>query len=139
MKKLLLLSCAVAFVWVGALAQSAKNDSKEKANGPVLKFEKNTHDFGDIHQGEKVEQIFGFTNTGTEPLIITNIQVTCGCTAPEWPREPIMPGGSGKIKVVFNSTGKQGRQDKVVTVVSNAVNDDNKIRFTTNVLLKDPN
>jgi hypothetical protein len=121
------------------MAQSASTPAKEKANGPVLAFEKNTHDFGDINQGEKVEQMFTFTNTGTEPLIITNIQVTCGCTAPEWPREPIMPGGTGKIKVVFNSAGKHGRQDKAVTVVSNAVNDDTKIRFTTNVLVKEPN
>jgi hypothetical protein len=139
MKKLVLLIGAVFFLCLGSIAQSASTQVKEKVDGPVLTFEKNTHDFGDINHGDKVEQMFKFTNTGTEPLIITNIQVTCGCTAPEWPREPIMPGGTGKIKVVFNSTGKHGRQDKTVTVVSNAANDDNKIRFTTNVLSKDPN
>ncbi|MDH4058501.1 MAG: DUF1573 domain-containing protein [Cyclobacteriaceae bacterium] len=109
-----------------------------KANGPVLAFEKNTHDFGDIYQGDRVEQVFKFKNTGTEPLIITNIEVTCGCTAPEWPRNPIPAGGEGEIKVAFNSAGKMGRQNKTVVVKSNALNDDNTISFVTTILDKKP-
>jgi hypothetical protein len=106
----------------------------------VITFEKKTHDFGDIFQGDKVEETFKFTNTGNEPLIITNVQVTCGCTTPKgWPRDPIMPGGKGEITVAFNSAGKSGRQNKVVTVVSNAVNSDGaQISFSTNVLDKKP-
>ena len=109
-----------------------------KANGPVITFEKNTHDFGDIYQGDKVEQTFKFTNTGNEPLIITNVQVTCGCTTPKGiPRDPIAPGGKGEITLAFNSAGKSGRQNKVATVVSNATNADGaQITFTTNVLEK---
>jgi hypothetical protein len=129
---LLLMVCGAA-----VFAQQAKTPAA-KVNGPVLAFEKNTHDFGDIFQGDKVEQVFKFTNTGSEPLIITNIQVTCGCTAPEWPRNPIPPGGKGEIKIGFNSAGKMGRQNKTVTVVSNAVNDENTISFVTNILDKKP-
>jgi len=109
-----------------------------KASGPVLTFEKKAHNFGDIYQGDKVEETFKFTNTGNEPLIITNVQVTCGCTTPKgWPRDPIAPGGKGEITIGFNSAGKSGLQNKVVTVISNASNADGaQISFTTNVLEK---
>ncbi|SKC86565.1 DUF1573 domain-containing protein [Ohtaekwangia koreensis] len=131
MKKYLVLVVMLGLA-VGAFAQSAK------ASGPVIAFEKKTHDFGQIVQGDKVEQVFKFTNTGNEPLIITNVQVTCGCTTPKgWPRDPIQPGGKGEITIAFNSAGKIGRQDKVVTIVSNASNsDDAKISFTTQVVEK---
>ena len=89
-------------------------------------------------QGDKVEETFKFTNTGNEPLIITNVQVTCGCTTPKgWPRDPIAPGGKAEITVGFNSAGKMGRINKVVTIVSNAANaDGGKISFIANVLEK---
>ncbi len=112
--------------------------SAEKVSGPVIAWEKSTHDFGDMAQGDKVEQTFKFTNTGNEPLVITNVEVTCGCTLPKsWPRDPIMPGSKGEITLAFNSTGKLGKQNKVVTIVSNASNPDGKqIVFTANVLEK---
>jgi hypothetical protein len=120
---------------LSASAQEAK--SSEKVNGPVLTLEKTTHDFGDIYQGDRVEHVFKFTNTGNEPLIIQDIRITCGCTQPEWPRQPIMPGGKGEIKVGFNSAGKMGLQNKSLPVISNAMNDV-AITFTTNVLAKNP-
>lgn len=122
------------FTIFGSIAQEAA--SEEKASGPYIAFAEDKYEFGDIHQGDKVEHVFEFENTGNEPLIITNVQTTCGCTAPEWPRDPVAPGGSGKIKVIFNSTGKIGRQHKVVTVVSNAVSPNNRVTITTNVLPK---
>ncbi|MTI19819.1 DUF1573 domain-containing protein, partial [Fulvivirga sp. RKSG066] len=96
------------FVFAGVLAQ--EQEATEVKSGPVMSFEEEKHDFGDIHQGDKVEHVFQFENTGNEPLIITNVQTTCGCTAPEWPKDPVAPGQTGKIKVVFNSAGKIGRQ-----------------------------
>lgn len=135
MKKTVLMVVLMAFAVCG-FSQEAKPAAK--LNGPILTFEKNTHDFGDIYQGDKVEQVFKFTNTGNEPLIITNIQVTCGCTAPEWPRQPIPPGGKGEIKIGFNSAGKMGRQNKTVTVISNSANEDTTISFVTNILTKIP-
>jgi hypothetical protein len=132
MKKYLLLIVVLGFV-ASAFAQQPASKS-----GPILTFEKKTHDFGDIFQGDKVEETFKFANTGTEPLIITNVQVTCGCTVPKgWPRDPIMPGGKAEITIAFNSAGKMGKQNKVVTVVSNASNADGaQISFTANVLEK---
>jgi hypothetical protein len=127
---------AVAIFWVGfAVAQNGPNPSTK--DGPVITFEKKSHDFGDIVQGDKVEHTFSFTNTGTEPLIITNVQVTCGCTTPKgWPRDPIMPNHSGEITVGFSSSSKIGRQHKPITVISNAVNKDGSqmISITTNIL-----
>lgn len=89
------------------------------ADAAVLSFEKPGYDFGKIKEGAKVHYDFKFTNTGKSPLIISNATATCGCTIPEWPKEPIKPGATGVIKVVFDSTGKSGMQDKVITVTSN--------------------
>lgn len=123
------------FVLFAAAALTACNQSKadkvvakaEEAaptelaeNAPVVKFEKEIYDFGVIEQGEKVTHDFKFTNTGKTPLIITDATATCGCTVPEFPKNPVKPGESGTIKVVFDSTGKLGMQDKQVTLVSNA-------------------
>ena len=105
--------------------------------GPYITFEESSFDFGDIHQDDKVEHIFSFENTGTAPLIITNVQTTCGCTAPEWPKEPVMPGESAELKVRFDSTGKFGRQNKVISVISNSVAPVNQVKITTNVLPKE--
>ncbi|MFN3841014.1 MAG: DUF1573 domain-containing protein [Cyclobacteriaceae bacterium] len=130
MKRLLILALTVALVFPVA-AQS------QKEKGPVLTLEKTSHDFGDIQQGDVVEHVFKFTNTGNEPLIITNVQASCGCTTPQWTKEPIMPGGKGEIKVGFNSAGRMGMQSKSLPVISNAINDV-VINFSTNVLTKNP-
>ncbi|RDC55556.1 DUF1573 domain-containing protein [Pedobacter chinensis] len=90
------------------------------ADAPVIVFERDIFDFGKIKQGEIVQHDFKLKNTGKSPLIISNATATCGCTVPEVPKEPILPGKEGVIKVVFNSEGKEGMQDKVVTVTSNA-------------------
>ncbi len=92
---------------------------QENKNAPDLKFEVEEFDFGTIKQGEKVTYDFNFTNGGKEPLIISNATGTCGCTVPQWPKEPIAKGGKGTIHVEFNSAGKMGMQDKTVTIVSN--------------------
>lgn len=119
-----------------AFAQEAAKPAV-KVDGPVLTLETNSHDFGNITQGDVVERVFKFKNTGNQPLIITNIQTSCGCTTPVWPRDPIMPGGSGEIKVGFNSAGKMNKQTKTLPILSNSVNDAS-ITFTTTVLAKQP-
>ncbi len=75
--------------------------------------------FDTINQGDKVEHIFAFTNTGDKDLIIANAFGSCGCTVPEYPKEPIAPGKSGEVKVTFNSAGKEGNQKKSITMVMN--------------------
>jgi hypothetical protein len=107
-------------------------------DGPVITFEKKTHDFGEIVQGDKVEYIFTFTNTGNQPLIVTNVEVTCGCTTPKgWPRDPIQPGEKGELTVSFSTAGKIGRQNKPIIVISNAMNPDgNRLSFSATILEK---
>lgn len=134
MKRILVLIFGIAVAGM-AFAQTA---TTAKVNGPVIVWDKSTHDFGDMQQGDKVEHTFKFTNTGNEPLIITNVTVTCGCTTPKgWPRDPIAVGGKGEIVVAFNSTGKFGKQDKVVSVISNSSNPEaGQVKFTANVIEK---
>ncbi|GCC51521.1 DUF1573 domain-containing protein [Chryseotalea sanaruensis] len=133
MKKLLMI--VVLLVSASAVFGQA---GVPKQSGPVMTWDKSTHDFGNIVQGDVVEHTFKFTNSGNEPLIITNVQVSCGCTTPKgWPRDPVMPGGTGELTVAFNSTGKMGAQTKPVIIISNAVND-TKIVFNTVVLDKKP-
>jgi hypothetical protein len=127
-------------VLIGSLAfaqESKQQAPPAKVDGPVLTLETSTHDFGNITQGDVVERVFKFKNTGNQPLIITNIQTSCGCTVPVWPRDPVMPGGSGEIKVGFNSAGKMNKQTKTLPILSNSVNDAS-ITFTTTVLSKEP-
>ena len=126
----------VLLFWLLACsALSAQTPTEKK--GAVIGWVEQTFDFGDIVQGEKVEHTFTLINNGDEPLIITNAQVTCGCTTPKGlPRNPILPGQKADIVVAFNSTGKFGRQNKVVTLVSNAQSGSNQITFSANVLDK---
>ncbi|HVI44361.1 MAG TPA: DUF1573 domain-containing protein [Chitinophaga sp.] len=86
----------------------------------LLTFEEKVHNFGDISQGEKVEYSFKFTNTGAKPLVIEDAISSCGCTVPEWPKEPIKPGEAGFMKVVFDSHGKSGYVEKEISVKTNA-------------------
>ncbi|WP_369818100.1 DUF1573 domain-containing protein [Pedobacter sp. R20-19] len=101
-------------------ATGSKSNTVASADAPVIVFEREIFDFEKIDQGEKVTHEFKFKNTGKSPLIISNATATCGCTVPVVPTEPILPGKEGVIKVVFNSAGKEGMQDKVITVNSNA-------------------
>lgn len=134
MKKYSIL--AILLLTVSAVFAQEKPQAP-KTDGPVITLEETTYDFGTITQGDVVEHIFKFTNTGNQPLIITNIQISCGCTTPEWPRNPIMPGEKGEIKVGFNSNGKLNKQTKTLPIISNSVNDAS-ITFTTTVLTKQP-
>jgi hypothetical protein len=131
MRKILIL--AIAAMSFASCQQSASNAgadleatgssatalSPAAADAAILTFEKPGYDFGKIKAGEKVQYEFKFKNTGKSPLIITNATATCGCTVPETPKAPIKPGADGVIKVVFDSTGKSGMQDKIITVTSN--------------------
>jgi hypothetical protein len=87
---------------------------------PVIALrEKEVFDFGTLTEGDTVEHVFQFTNTGNFPLIINNLTASCGCTTPEWPRDPIAPGEASSVRVRFNSRGKQGQQNKTVTIFAN--------------------
>lgn len=103
----------------------------------VIKFEKTVHDYGTIQQGSDGSVEFKFTNEGKTPLILNNVRSSCGCTVPSWTREPLPPGGSGSIKVVYN-TASIGAFSKSVTVSSNAKNSDVVLMIKGNVVQKIP-
>jgi hypothetical protein len=98
-------------------AESAVN----KSNGKItsIKFDEMSYSWGKIKEGEKMTHNFKFTNSGNNDLIISDARGSCGCTVPEWPKEPIKPGKSAEIKVIFDSKGKVGEQSKTVTVTAN--------------------
>jgi hypothetical protein len=115
----------------GTLASAATKVEPSTANAtpapPVVaggkttsaKFEETSHDWGTIAEGEKMTHIFKFKNTGENDMIISDAHGSCGCTVPEWPKEPIKPGKSSQIKVIFDSKGKAGDQSKSVTITAN--------------------
>lgn len=129
----------MSFLLVATVFFAVAQEETEPISGAKISFTENSFDFGDIVMGDKVEHVFEFENVGNEPLILSDVRTTCGCTAPEWPREPINPGTAASIKVVFNSAGKMGIQNKVITVMSNAVNNPARVKIVTNVLKEKPN
>lgn len=104
----LILMSAVAFNIIAA------------GKGAEMTFNEKTHDFGTIKEANgPVTHTFEFTNTGGEPLVIINVNASCGCTRPEYPKEPIMPGKKGKVKVTFNPAGRPGEFSKEVKIRTN--------------------
>lgn len=95
------------------------NGSNEVEGYPEMTFVTDHHDFGTIQQGQVVKYDFEFTNTGEANLIVTNAASTCGCTIPDYPRQPVKPGEKGVISVEFDSRGKSNKVTKTVTIVSN--------------------
>ena len=89
--------------------------------GPTttITFDESEFNFGTVDAGEVVEHTYTFTNTGSEPLVISNAKGSCGCTVPDWPKEPVMPGATGEIRVKFDSKGKNKAQKKKVTITAN--------------------
>ncbi|MBC9931921.1 DUF1573 domain-containing protein [Chitinophaga qingshengii] len=98
---------------------AASGTTAESGKASDLNFEEKVHNFGDIAQGEKVEYSFKFTNTGSSPLVIEDAISSCGCTVPEWPKQPIKPGESGFMKVIFDSHGKSGYTEKEISIKTN--------------------
>ena len=102
-------------------------------NGPKIEFDMEVWEFGEINEGDVVDTVFTFKNTGNEPLIISNAKAGCGCTVPQWPKEPIGPGESGTISVKFNSKNKPGPQNKNVTLTMNTIPNTKKLRLVGKV------
>jgi len=122
----------VFFVLVVVFIASCSVNSDEKNNEqtkrqvlqkgkPEIKFDTLFYDFGNIIEGEKVAVTFRFRNTGTSELLILDSYSTCGCTVPGYSKEPVLPGGEGKIDVVFDSSNRSGLQNKTVTLKTNTL------------------
>lgn len=134
MKRILMLSLGIMFS-ISMIAQElqTKEQPAENPNAPVITFEKTVHDYGTVPYNGDGKCEFEFTNTGKEPLILTNVRSSCGCTVPKWPREPILPGDKGIINVEYK-TNRIGAINKSVTVQSNASNSTVVLRITGQVL-----
>ncbi|MGC6478802.1 MAG: DUF1573 domain-containing protein [Flavobacteriaceae bacterium] len=100
--------------------ESAAPEAAAPSEFPVMKFDRVSHDFGTINEGEKVTTTFAFTNTGQTDLIIVDARGSCGCTVPDYPKNtPIAPGQTGEIVVSFDSNNKPNLQQKTVTISAN--------------------
>ena len=97
------------------------------APATTIEWLESEYEFGTIKQGDKVEHVFKFKNTGTNPLVIRSAKGSCGCTVPEYSKEPLAPGKTGEMKVIFNSAGKMGQQSKPVTIMANTTPETSRV------------
>lgn len=117
------------------IVNNPKSAEKENHKGvPAISFKNEVHDFGRVIEGEKITYAFKFTNTGNGNLVITNVSSSCGCTVPEFTKEPLKPGETGNIKVTFDSRNRRGFQNKSVTVVSNTQPNTTVLRIKAQVI-----
>ncbi|MFT4660600.1 MAG: hypothetical protein ACI8XB_000868 [Patiriisocius sp.] len=123
MKKTVLF---LAFALIASFTVSAQGKEVATENGPQISLDKDVHDYGEIEKGGEPYCEFLITNDGNEPLIISNAKGSCGCTVPEWSKEPILPGESSIMKVKYD-TKRVGPINKSVTVNTNAVNSPTKV------------
>ena len=109
--------------------------AEEKPEGPlpVFEFEKMEHDFGVVSEGQTVSYTYKFKNTGSAPLIVQTAQPSCGCTVPDWTREPIPVGGTGFVKAEFDTKGKVGPNTKTITVTANTWPKQTTLKFKASV------
>lgn len=121
-------------IWLVSFSYYNESFTQAQNEGAKITFENTTHNFGDVSQGDKVTHAFKFKNSGDQPLVISNVLATCGCTATKWTKEPVKPGESGEITVEFDSSGRSGKQNKVVTIISNTANPQTRINVVVNIL-----
>ncbi|WP_400191385.1 DUF1573 domain-containing protein [Hymenobacter sp. B81] len=103
----------------------------------VMSFEKKDHDFSNVTEGTTATHEFKFKNTGNQPIVIANVQASCGCTTPDWTKTPVLPGKTGFIRASYNSAGRPGQFNKTVTVTSNATESSQMLTIKGTVLTKD--
>jgi len=111
------------------------NVFSQQKKGPIVTFDYLVYDYGTIYQGADGKCEFTFKNTGDEPLILSNVRSSCGCTVPKWPKEPILPGQSSSIQVSYD-TKRIGTISKQIYVVSNATEPNLTLSIKGNILQK---
>ncbi len=111
------------------------NTAHSLKDGAVFSFlEKKVFDFGDVDEGEQLVHSFNFVNGGDEPLVINKFEVACSCTEALYSKEPILPGEKSQVKITFDTNGKFGYQDRIVSVFSNAIKNPIKLRIKAFVI-----
>ena len=131
MKKLFII--LLTMISLGAIAQETDGLELVTGDGATIEFVSDVIDYGTIEHNADGVRYFEFKNTGTEPLIISNCKGSCGCTVPQCPKEPILPGETGKIKVKY-ATNRVGSFTKTITVSSNAVTPSKTVKIKGKVL-----
>ncbi|MCW5923851.1 MAG: DUF1573 domain-containing protein [Saprospiraceae bacterium] len=131
------LSAAEPTAMEGNIPGTNLNATVSNLPTTTIQYENEKYNFGVIDEGEIVKYTYKFKNTGSEPLIISNAKGSCGCTVPTWPKEPVPPGGSGELKVEFNSKGKPGPQSKRVTVTANTTPTETYLEIAGEVRVKE--
>lgn len=132
-----ILTTIIAFVSMGTIAMAqtpaASDAQPADPNAPAFTWSSDVFDFGNIPQGNPVTATFEFSNTGKQPLIITDVQKTCGCTSTKWPEKPVMPGEKATITAEYNAAS-EGSFTKAITVQSNAATPVVKLTFKGTVV-----
>lgn len=124
LKKMILLLAVVTVSWTcNSLQKEKKQKNENFAGRPIIEFQKKEHNFGIVIEGEKVIHHFKFKNIGNNSLTIKNVNASCGCTVPSFSSEPIAPNDEGEIEVVFDSNHRIGKQQKTLSVWTNAQED----------------
>jgi len=152
MKKTMLLLAAIAMIAFASckdegkaskqmeetsteVTQTSNDQTQENANDqfPELTFDDNNYDFGTVQNGEMLEHEFTFTNTGDAPLKVMKANPSCGCTVPEWSKDPIQPGEKGSMKVKFDARGRSGKQHKNVRLTTNTKSGNEVLTFSATI------
>lgn len=113
---------------------TASGNNSDTTLLPKFRWNEQVHDFGVVIQGEKVAYTYNFTNVGKSNLIISSVHASCGCTVPKYDTDPIAPGKTGKIEVVFDSSDRNGMQNKTLTVLANTQPNTVELHFSAEVV-----
>jgi hypothetical protein len=114
-------------------------ENADTVNVAKMVFEEDSYDFQEVLEGDVVKHSFHFKNEGKVPLIISGARSTCGCTVPEWPKDPIAPGEKGVIEVKFDTKNKKNKQSKPVTITANTYPAQTKVFLTGFVIPREEN
>ncbi|MFD1768170.1 DUF1573 domain-containing protein [Sphingobacterium suaedae] len=131
-----LTSCGTTGGNTDATNDSSAVATKDSSHLGKIEFAETAFDFGQVNEGDIVEHVYTFENTGKSPVILSQVSASCGCTTPSYTQTPVLPGKTGEIKVSFDSNGQVGKQQKIVTVVSNAENGVTTIQLKGEVAAK---
>lgn len=145
MKKIIIFALGISVFFACQNKQKSDNQSTAEAVAalqptsdkfPVMKADSQSVDLGVITEGDTIVHIYKFTNTGNMPLVLSNVNASCGCTTPSYSTTPVEPGEQGFIKVKFDSKGKEGKLSKTVTAFANTNPSENTFSFKIEVLKK---
>lgn len=150
LSKYSVLALALIFFFSCGNAQKVKDESAKKETDAVMtdslskaaaqlgkvEFEESAYDFGQVKEGAQVKHTFVLKNAGDAPVILSKVTASCGCTQPEFSKSPILPGETSNIQVTFNSEGQVGKQQKIITIQSNASNGLTTVQLKGEVLAK---